>query len=91
MKVFDYLHQELSLTVERKVPRCRLWISMAQRGAHPRLCLTPAKAANYLAAGEGSIIRQSREAVGAEKWDQLVQKVRNFDPGPDTPDESMEH
>ncbi len=90
MKTFDYLHQELSLALDRQIPRFGLWVSMATQEAHPMFGLTPEQAAHYLETGTGQILDQSRQDLGKKKWAKLVERVRNFDPEGQTPDEILE-
>jgi len=87
MKVFDYLHQELCMTMGKPVPRYGIWTSMALQDAHPAFDLTPEKAANYLENGTGKILDQCRKTAGEKKWAKLVARVRKFNPDQDTPEE----
>ncbi len=90
MKVFDHLHQELSLALDRPVSRFELWISMAGQGAHPLSSLTPEQAARYLETGTSKVLDQGRRTLGAKKWAKLVERVSRFDPESQTPEEIME-
>lgn len=89
MKVFDYLHQELSLAANKLVPRYELWTAMALQDAHPMFELTSEKAAQFLAQGTGKFLEKLREQVGAKEWGRLVKRVHQFNPDIDTPEEVM--
>lgn len=90
MKVFDYVHQELSLVVGKLVSRYELWTAMALQDAHPLFNPTSKKAADFLAYGEGRLLSGLRRQVGEKRWNELVDQVRNFDPEQDTPEKIME-
>lgn len=90
MKVFDFLCQELSLTVNQPIigkERYDLWTSMALQDAHPAFGLTPEAAAAYLEAGEGNLLGRCREKAGPKKWSRLIERVRHFNPDVEQPEE----
>lgn len=87
MKIFDYLHQELNLTINQAVPRYDLWTAMALQDAHPMFDLSPEKAAHFLEAGTGKFLDRLRKLAGEKKWAKLVDQVRGFNPEQDTPEE----
>ena len=82
MKTFDYLHQELCITLDRKISRYQLFLNIGEG-------LLPQETAAHLEdqVQEESFLGELRKEMGARKWRKLVSKIRRFGPHRPTPEE----
>lgn len=90
MKVFNFLCQELSVTINQPIvgkARYDLWTSMALHDAHPAFDLTPEAAATYLETCHEGFLDRLRTRVRDKEWRLLVRRIREFNPDHDTPEE----
>jgi hypothetical protein len=86
---FEHLVIELSLAVDRAVPRFALWLALREQGADPE-DLARGEAVAFCGEGLEDFLRAQRLALPPASRRRLLRRVGRFDARHPTPEERLQ-